>query len=434
MDYKEALNYIHGTLKFGSKLGLENISVLLSRLGNPHKSFRVVHVAGTNGKGSVTAMITNMLHAGGYKVGMFISPYLERFTERIQVGMEEIPEEELGRITGIVKEQVDNMLAEGKNHPTEFEIVTAIGFYYFAECKVDYAVVEVGLGGRLDSTNVVDPEVSVITSISYDHMDILGDTLSQIAFEKGGIIKENKPVVSYPQPREAEKVLGDLALNRHAPYYRVLPEQTVLRQSDFERQVFDFSFGERVYSNISIKLPGAHQLLNAATALTAVMVLMEGGLKLDSRAVYDGMAKTRWPGRMEKVGENPLVILDGAHNASGAEVLRDALERYFSGRRIHMVFGMLSDKDVEGVAGKLCPIAYRIIATRPDSPRALDPGKLAGKIARFNSRVEICEDIAEAVRKALDTTPADDIILISGSLYLIGAARAMLKSMVPVNV
>jgi dihydrofolate synthase/folylpolyglutamate synthase len=365
MDYIRALEYIHGTLKFGSKLGLENITHLLSRLGNPHRKFRVVHVAGTNGKGSVTAMIANMLHAGGYKVGMFVSPYLERFTERIQVDMEEIPEGELGRITGIVREQVDNMLAEGKNHPTEFEIVTAIGFYYFASCGVDYAVVEVGLGGRMDSTNVVEPEVSVITSISYDHMDILGETLSQIAFEKGGIIKEGKPVVSYPQSEEAGRLLRELAAQRHAPFHQVLPGQVALKYSCFEQQNFDFEFGDTVYSDIVIKLPGVHQLLNAATALAAITVLKEGGLRLESRAVYEGMARTRWPGRMEKLGDNPLIILDGAHNISGAGVLRDALERYFPGRRIHMVFGMLNDKDVESVAGILCPSAHRIIITRP---------------------------------------------------------------------
>ncbi|HHY83178.1 MAG TPA: bifunctional folylpolyglutamate synthase/dihydrofolate synthase, partial [Clostridiales bacterium] len=211
MNYQEAVQFIHSTLKFGSKLGLQNITELLRRLGDPHKEFRSVHIAGTNGKGSVAAMTTSILYQAGYKVGMFISPYLERFTERIQINFQEIPEDELACLTGLVKEQIDSMVRDGYNHPTEFEVVTAIGFLWFARQRIDVAVVEVGLGGRLDATNVVKPMVSVITSISYDHTNILGHTLSEIAFEKGGIIKPGVPVVSYPQLPEAEKVIVDLA-------------------------------------------------------------------------------------------------------------------------------------------------------------------------------------------------------------------------------
>ena len=301
MNYDEALDYIHGTYKFGSKLGLENIKDLLARLGNPQKQYRVIHVAGTNGKGSVTSMITNILHEAGYKVGMFISPYLENFTERIQVELREIPREDLAKTTQQVKEKVDEMVASGRNHPTEFEIVTAIGFLYFARQKIDIAVVEVGLGGRFDATNVVDePLLSVITAIGFDHMDILGSTLGEIAFEKAGIIKQGRPVVSYPQLGEASSVIREAARERKSPYYEVDGHQIDVKESSLDENVFDFRYGDELYRDLKLKLVGEHQLLNAATALTAIEVVKELGLTVSKEAVVQGLLKTRWPGRLER--------------------------------------------------------------------------------------------------------------------------------------
>ena len=426
MDYKEALQYIHGTLKFGSKLGLQNTEELLARLGNPERSFKVVHIAGTNGKGSVTAMTANILFQAGYKVGMFISPYLERFTERIQVNFDEISQEDLARLTGIVKEKISDMVKEGYNHPTEFEVVTAIGFLHFAQQQVDFAVVEVGLGGRLDATNVVDPLVTIITSISYEHMDILGHTLKEIAFEKGGIIKNGKPVVSYPQDEEARVMLEDLAYQRNSPYHQVSPDQITLKSSSFSEQHFDFIYQDKVLEDIIIHLPGDHQVLNAACALTGIMVLKELGYSVDDSAIYSGMKATRWPGRMEKIKDKPMIILDGAHNPSGAQALADAIRKYFPDKKVYLVLGVFKDKDVKSVARILCPIADNIVVTMSDSPRAMDAAELSEIVKAYHTQITVKPLLHEAIAAAIEYMAEDDILVISGSLHLVGEARALI--------
>ena len=437
MNYEEAVQYIHNTVKFGSKLGLTNITELLKRLGDPHRKFPSVHVAGTNGKGSVTSMTASILNQAGYKVGMFISPYLERFTERIQVNYEEIPGEELALLTEQVKEQVDAMVRDGHNHPTEFEIVTTLGFLWFARQKVDIAVVEVGLGGRLDSTNVTNPLVSVITSISFDHLRVLGSTLSEIAFEKGGIIKPGVPVVSYPQQAEAEEVIKRLAEERSCLYYGVLPEQ--IRESDtaLSIQHFDFTFQGKTWKNIAVPLPGKHQLLNATCAVTAIQVLRERGFEISDDNLYSGLRQTRWPGRLELIVENPLMMLDGAHNPSGARALADALRLYFPNRQICLIFGMLRDKDINGVAGILCSMVDRVIVTRPDNHRSTSSEELAAIAGKYSSDVTISGNVQEAITMAVDWLQTEDdskndqskekVVIISGSLYLVGEARTILR-------
>lgn len=427
MDYREALDYIHGTLRLGSKLGLENISDLLARLGNPHNSFKAIHVAGTNGKGSVTSMIAHVLTEAGYTVGMFVSPYLEEFTERIQVNLKEISHDDLARITKLVKDKIDGMVEEGKNHPTEFEIVTAIGFTYFAEKKVDIAVVEVGLGGRLDSTNVLDPLISVITSISYDHMNILGDTLEKIAFEKAGIIKEGKTVISYPQHEEAATVIRDVAREKSSSLVEVSPDQIRLKRCQFGEQIFDFMYGDERFDDIKIRLNGGHQLINAATALTALITLNKTGFSLSRESIYNGLNKTHWPGRLELVLDNPRTIIDGAHNAEGAAVLAETIRKHFSNTPITLVFGILRDKEVDAVAKTVCRLAETVILTRPDSPRSLNPEELVNKVGQWCSTVIIEPNIEEAVEKGLKNTKKDGMLLICGSFYLIGRARSYIK-------
>ncbi|MGI6373262.1 MAG: bifunctional folylpolyglutamate synthase/dihydrofolate synthase [Caldicoprobacterales bacterium] len=430
MNYDEALDYIHGTYKFGSKLGLENIKDLLARLGNPQKQYRVIHVAGTNGKGSVTSMITNILHEAGYKVGMFISPYLENFTERIQVELREIPREDLAKTTQQVKEKVDEMVASGRNHPTEFEIVTAIGFLYFARQKIDIAVVEVGLGGRFDATNVVDePLLSVITAIGFDHMDILGSTLGEIAFEKAGIIKQGRPVVSYPQLGEASSVIREAARERKSPYYEVDGHQIDVKESSLDENVFDFRYGDELYRDLKLKLVGEHQLLNAATALTAIEVVKELGLTVSKEAVVQGLLKTRWPGRLEKIQDNPIILIDGAHNAAGADALAHTVSTYFANDDLTLVLGVLKDKEVDAIVNRLCPLAHKVIITRPDSPRAMDPVKLSEKVLVYNNNVTVEPDIIRAIHKGIDAAGEQGVILICGSLYLVGAARKYIKTM-----
>lgn len=429
MNYQEALEYIHGTVKFGSKLGLKNITELLKRLGDPHKTFPSVHVAGTNGKGSVTSMTTNMLHKAGYKVGMFISPYLERFTERIQVNFEEIPQEDLARLTLLVREKVNEMVRDGFNHPTEFEIVTTLGFLYFAEQKVDIAVVEVGLGGRLDSTNVINPLVSVITSISFDHINVLGNTLKDIAFEKGGIIKPGVPIVSYPQDREAAEVIEDLAKQRNAPYYPIDVNQIKEKYSAFQEQSFDFHCYEQVFRDIRIHLPGKHQMLNAACAITAVMILRDKGFFVSDEIIYDGIESARWPGRLELIMEKPTVILDGAHNPSGARALADALRLYFADKKVHLILGILKGKDADNVARTLSSLASDVIITKADSPRGLEVSELADIVRKYHSQIDIQPRVEDAILAGINRIKnecEDSILVISGSLYLIGEARTIL--------
>jgi dihydrofolate synthase/folylpolyglutamate synthase len=429
MDYNQALEYIHGTYKLGSKLGLENIKDLLNRLDNPQDKFKYIHVAGTNGKGSVTAMLSHILCEGGYKVGTFVSPYLENFTERIQVNLQEIPRQELAHITQRVKEKVDEMVSLGRNHPTEFEIVTAIGLVYFAQQKIDIAVVEVGLGGRLDSTNVVDePLLSIITSIDFDHMNILGNTLGEIAFEKAGIIKKGRPVVSYPQLEEAFSVIQEVARDRNAPLYEVSPGQISPIKISPKGSIFNFRFRDIEYKDLILGLIGEHQLKNAATALTAIEVIRSLGIVIPKQAIYSGLSNTRWPGRLEKVMENPSVIIDGAHNSSGAEALAQAINTYFADDEIILVIGILGDKEVDAIISKLCPLAHRVIVTRPDNPRAMKPEELGKKVLRYSHTVEVEPNITKAIDKAIDLSGQQGVVLICGSLYLAGIARSYLMN------
>ncbi|HZJ57560.1 MAG TPA: folylpolyglutamate synthase/dihydrofolate synthase family protein [Clostridia bacterium] len=430
MNYDEALQYIHGTYKFGSKLGLENIKDLLGRLGDPQRQFKIIHVAGTNGKGSVTSMITNILHETGYKVGMFISPYLENFTERIQVNLEEIPRNDLATATQRVREKVGEMVASGSNHPTEFEIVTAIGFLYFARQNIDIAVVEVGLGGRFDATNIIDePLLSVITSIGFDHVAILGSTLGEIAFEKAGIIKPGRPVVSYPQLEEASTVIDKAARDRNAPYYEVDGHQIDVKKATLHENVFDFRYGDELYKDLRLNLIGEHQLLNAATALTAIEVVKGLGLQVSKRAVSEGLSKTRWPGRLEKINDNPIIIIDGAHNVAGADALAHTIGTYFAHEDITLILGVLGDKEVDAIINRVCPLADTVITTRPDNPRAMDPEELGQKALIYNDKVIVEPDIIGAIQKGMDIATKQGLILICGSLYLVGTARKYIKGM-----
>lgn len=437
MNYKEALQYIHNTSKYGSKLGLQNITELLRRLGNPQESFPAIHIAGTNGKGSVSAMIASMLNHAGYRVGMFVSPYLERFTERIQINFQEIPEEALTNLVKLVREQINGMVEDGFNHPTEFEIVTALGFLWFARQKVDIAVVEVGLGGRLDATNVIQPLVSVITSISYDHTHILGSTLSEIAYEKGGIIKRGVPVVSYPQSAEAEKVIADLAEKRGCLYYFVSREQVKEKYSCFGEQHFDFTWKTTKWDDLTITLSGRHQQLNAACALSCIMIMKESGYEISREAIYAGLRNSRWPGRLEMVMTNPAILLDGAHNPSGAAMLADTVRQYFPDKKIQLILGVLQEKDVEEVTKTLCSIAENVSVTKSDSPRSTPPEELAAIAEKYHPNVKVFSNLKDAIINNLHWEKQDmreeegekdgRMLIISGSLYLIGEAKTILK-------
>ncbi|PNT94126.1 bifunctional folylpolyglutamate synthase/dihydrofolate synthase [Clostridium thermosuccinogenes] len=425
MEYNEALSYIHNTLKFGVKLGLNNITSLLELMGNPHKKLKFVHVAGTNGKGSTVAFISRVLMEAGYKTGMYTSPYIERFTERMKINDEEISEEELSRITQFVKEKVDIMLARGENHPTEFEIVTAIAFQYFYENDCDIVVLEVGLGGRFDSTNVIDtPLVSVITTISYDHMDRLGDTLPKIAFEKAGIIKHDGDVVLYPQTAEVEKVFQDVCLERGARLHRA--DFSALKPESFDISGQTFSY--KSYKNLKISMLGDHQVNNAAVVLEVMELLKDKGYKISENAIRKGLLNTHWPGRLEVLKRDPLFLIDGAHNIEGARALRDALNRYFPDKKKIFIIGVLRDKDYKAVIETVVPIASHFITVTPNSDRALPAAELGGFIKSYCKNVTISDTIKEAVCTSMKICSPDSMICAFGSLYYIGEVRRLLKN------
>lgn len=431
MNYQEAIDFIHSTYKFGSKLGLTNITKLTELLGNPQDSFKIIHIAGTNGKGSTSNMIHDVLMNAGYKTGLFISPYLEEFTERIQINKVHIDMDSLARITETVKEKIEIMLKEGYNHPTEFEVVTAIGFKYFQEQKIDFLVLEVGLGGRFDATNVVSNTlVSVITSISYDHTEYLGDTLEKIAFEKAGIIKENSNVVIYPQGDNVVNTIVDIAKSRNSNYY--LTDKNNIEKIDgnltgqwfkyFKNDVFDLP-------EVKITFLGEHQLYNALTALRALEIIKLSGYNITEENILNGFGNVKFAGRFEILKENPVIVLDGGHNINGIEYFSRAVKEYFKDNKITLFFGMLKDKNPEDVLPLLMPICKEIYTLTPNNPRAVKASDLADLIKKhYDTNVtplDNYQDIINIVKEA----DRNDYIAFVGSLYMIGEVRTLLKKM-----
>jgi len=456
LTYEEALSFIHDLNRFGTKLGLQNITNLLNILGNPHRDLRIIHVAGTNGKGSTCAMIDSILRAAGYKVGLYTSPYLEVFNERIRVNGENIPDEDIARLTQKIQEAMAVMKEKGMGSPTEFEVVTALGLLYFKEQAVDFLVFEVGLGGRLDATNVVTPLVSVITPISFDHQQYLGNTLTDIAREKCGIIKPGIPVVSGPQDAEAMRVIEETCKKLNCPLIKVVDIKDFnadnnllshrLIESSVEGQKFDIMTKNHLYRELSIELLGYHQLENATTAVGAIEALSFSGIHIDTEAIYAGLKQARWPGRLEILGRKPLVLIDGAHNIAGINSLKQALNCYFKNMNKIMVLGILKDKDAREMLKEITTSADVIITTAPDNPRAYTGQELAQMIGQiYNKAIDSEEDvksiridsktvpiytkekIVDAVELALQLASPEDLVLFAGSLYMIGEARTVLR-------
>ena len=429
MNYQEALKFIEESHKFGMRLGLENSFKLLDLLGNPQDKLKIVHVAGTNGKGSVCSFIANTLKEQGYKVGLYTSPYLETFTERIRLNGENIPEEDVARIVTIMKDKIEDMVKEGYAYPTEFEIETAMAFYYYCEQNADYVVLEVGLGGRYDATNVVkSPLVSVIVSLSLDHIGVLGDTLGKIAYEKAGIIKENSIAVVYKQKEEAEEVIKDVCKEKNTKYIEANFEDMKIKKSDIYSQVFDCTIlGERM-EDMEISLIGEHQVNNAILALTVIKVLRdERQVEISEDAIRRGFLNTKWPGRIEKIKDNPVFIIDGAHNEDGAKSLSKALDKHFKGKKMTLLIGMLKDKDIDGVLELLMDKFNKVITTTPDNDRAISAEELQDKIKKYIDDVIAIPNIEDAVKYTLDNAKEDDIIISAGSLYMIGHIRTLVK-------
>jgi dihydrofolate synthase/folylpolyglutamate synthase len=430
MNYKEAMNYIHQVGNFGSSYGLERTYKLLELLGNPQKELKLIHIAGTNGKGSITAMITSLLRGRGYKVGMYTSPYLEVFEERIQVDGINIPKDRLGILMDKVKFAVDKVVEEGYKHPTEFEIITCLMFLYFYEENVDYGVIEVGLGGRLDSTNVITPIVSVIASISFDHTNLLGNTLSEIASEKAGIIKNNIPVVVYPQEEEAYRVIYNKTKEMNSEIYNVDYKDGVLIDILDEDRIYQHVQVNLKGRTIDLKLPllGAHQITNLLVALKVYEVICKKeNLEVIEDEIKSSIAKVKWIGRLEIMNRHPLIVIDGAHNIQGIKQLSANLKKYFKYKNVYLLLGILADKQVEEMVREIAPMAKKVYALTPHSDRAELAIDLKSVIDKYNSNCIAIEDYSEALSLAIKEASKEDLILVSGSLYMIGDMRKKIR-------
>ena len=428
MKYQEAIKYITEVGNFGSNYGLERTYKLLEFLDNPHGKLKIIHVAGTNGKGSTTAMITSMLKEAGYKVGMYTSPFLEEFEERIQINGENIPKEKLAQLITKIKYAVDKVIEEGYNHPTEFEIITVLMFLYFATEEVDFAVVEVGLGGRLDSTNVITPILSVITSISFDHTNLLGNTLGEIATEKAGIIKSGIPTVIYPQEEVAEIVISSKCQELDSKLYKINKEDAKLINIIKEDKIYQ-QVKVKLDDEYDVKLPllGEHQILNLAVALKALEVIKDKAPKLNRESIVKSLATVRWNGRLEIMSNSPYVVIDGAHNIQGITQLDKNIKKYFEYKDMYLILGILADKDVEDMVKVITPKAKKVFTVTPNSMRAETAEELLEEVKKYNESCEAYNDYKNAFEDALKLCKKDDLLLISGSLYMIGEMRGIIK-------
>lgn len=429
MNYNECIHYLEEEVGFGSVPGLERIQALCDRLGNPECKLPIIHVTGTNGKGSAVAMLSSILRAAGYRVGTYTSPHLERYNERFAINGEEISDEDFAGEISLMKQTCDEMEAEGEAVPTLFEIVTGAGFHYFAEQKVDILILEVGLGGKFDATNIItDPLLSLIMSVSIDHTDFLGDSLEGIAREKAGIIKKNCPVVLYSQDKVVYNIMWTMAQEMNAPFYCPEAADVHISSQTLEGTVFSVKTDLLELKDLNLPLLGSYQINNCVTVLEACAVLRNRGIALSDEAIRNGLAQARWNGRMEICGKDPLVLLDGAHNTDGIRQLANSIQTYFNDKKVTLILGVLGDKEYHKMAEFILPHADAVILTEPHSERKLDVFSLARSISDHKGAIYTEKEIEAAFEKARSVTPADGIILCCGSLYMIGAMRTYIKN------
>lgn len=426
MDYEATLAHLYGLERFGIKLGLDNIRKLLSLLGDPHRGLRAVHVTGTNGKGSVAAYTASALHAAGYRVGLYTSPHLVRFNERIRVDGEAIADADVLRVWEGMVPAVEAMAGRHHvNHPTFFEVTTAMAFQYFREREVDVAVIEVGMGGRNDATNVIDGLVAVVTRIGLEHTEHLGRTVKRIAREKAGIIKPGARVVTVDQ--EALPVIEARCREVGASLVVVGRDVHAARVSqDLRGQRVRVSTAE---ADLVVETPllGLFQVENVAIAIAVLRALRGKGIVVPDEAIFKGLRSTKWPGRLQVVGDRPLLLVDGAHNGPAAHALASSVSEIVPGRSVDLVIGVLNDKDIHAFATALGPIARRVFACRPKTHRAYDAEEVAAAFRPYADAV-VVPDVTMAVEAALTGAAPEDVVLVTGSIYTAGEALAHLDA------
>jgi dihydrofolate synthase/folylpolyglutamate synthase len=413
MTNHDSLEYLTHLKSKGINLDLGPVTRLLRSLGNPHKTYRTVLIGGSNGKGSVAAIISSILTRGGFSVGLYTSPHLIDFRERIRINNRMIEQEDLSQLIDLVRNAVTEDV-------TYFEFATAVAFLHFYRCQVDLAVLEVGMGGRLDATNVVDSDVSIITNVSLEHQRYLGRKLNSIAREKGGIIKRKGICLTAAKQASVIKTLEHICSDRQSRLYRLRKEIRVRRSKG---GTFSYDGISKTYENLSIPLMGRHQIDNAALALAALELLEDKGYSATEEIISNGLREVRWEGRLEILNDNPRLIVDGAHNPAAVSVLYRTLKDDFTYDRLILVFGVLKDKNYGAMLRKLAPLADTIILTRSKEERALEPDVLRSVAYQYNTNVEVIHDSREALLHAVHGAHAHDLICVTGSLYLVGEIK-----------
>jgi dihydrofolate synthase/folylpolyglutamate synthase len=450
MDYHAAVNYLLSlgrelaapTQAAAAKFNLENIRTLDERLGRPSRAYPSAHIAGTNGKGSTAAFLESILRQSGSRTGLNTSPHLERINERLRINGEEISDQSFAAIFTGIHEVIEQLLADGKlrAHPTYFECVTAMAFEYFAQQRVDFAIFEVGLGGRLDATNIVKPTVTIITRVDFDHENFLGHSLREIAGEKAGILKPGIPVIVAEQLPDARKVILKRAEELGCPVIETKVAYQMQEMAPGEprgrskthvaglaaAKIVEVASGWSL--DIAPSLPGHFQVQNALNAAAAARLLVQRSWHIEDEAIATGIAQTVWPGRLEKLQSRPDLYLDGAHNPGAARELASFLEENFAGREIWMIYGALRDKSVDEVAGRLFPLAAHVIITEPRTPRSISAAQLAEITSYHAADSVIIPDAERALEYALANAKPEDAIFVTGSLYLVGQMRSYWKT------
>ncbi|WP_352416810.1 bifunctional folylpolyglutamate synthase/dihydrofolate synthase [Clostridium tertium] len=427
----KTIKYLEELRVLGSNYGLERTERLLELLGNPHKKLKLIHIAGTNGKGSTSSILGKVLIEHGYKVGFFNSPHLEEIEETIRVNDENIPEEDLVYLLEEIKPYVNKVVEEGYKHPTEFEVLTCIMFLYLYRQKVDFGVIEVGLGGRLDSTNVIKPILSIITSISLDHTNILGNTIQEITNEKAGIIKDAIPVITCNQKDEALYIIKNKALLTKSKLTIVDSNDFVFLEivnDDIPYQRVSVNFNNNKYT-LDLALLGKHQIINLSLAIKALEELEKlNYIKVNINKLYKGVKNVKWKGRLEVLKKDPFIVIDGAHNIAGIEFLKSNIEEYFKYKNLYLILGILADKNVEEMVKIIAPVATEVYTVTANSIRAASANELKEVVLEYNNNCIAFDDYDKAIKLSLSKVNKDDLIVAAGSLYMIGEIRKQINN------